>query len=215
MTSVICESSKYLPWLLERFKEKNGKIVEKRINSFSELSDYDVIVNCTGIGARDLCKDSDVVPIRGQVARVKAPWIRHFYHVCYSSGSHSTYLYPNIDNVVVGGVLQSSWKTDLSEEDHKRIMDGAYAFMPSLKRAEIITKWVGLRPSRLTSVRLEKEDMWLKTADGMTTKKVRVVHNYGHGPCGVTLHWGCAQNALELVKQSLEEINGLSSKSKL
>ena len=38
---------------------------------------YDVIVNCTGMGSRDLCNDLDVVPIKGQVIKVKAPWIKH------------------------------------------------------------------------------------------------------------------------------------------
>ena len=31
---------------------------------------YDVVVNCTGFGARELCGDSLVEPVRGQVIRV-------------------------------------------------------------------------------------------------------------------------------------------------
>ena len=36
---------------------------------------------------------------------------------------------------------------------------------------------------------------------------VQVVHNYGHGGGGITLHWGCANDATELVRQSLEQLN--------
>ena len=37
---------------------------------------YDVIINCTGLGAQKLCNDINLSPIRGQVIRVKAPWIK-------------------------------------------------------------------------------------------------------------------------------------------
>ena len=47
-----------------------GNIIKKTINSFDELSDYDLIVNCSGFGAKKLCADNDLVPIRGQVFKV-------------------------------------------------------------------------------------------------------------------------------------------------
>ena len=33
------------------------------------------------------------------------------------------------------------------------------------------------------------------------SKELAVVHNYGHGGSGVTLHWGCAAHVVRLVKQ--------------
>lgn len=41
-------------------------------------------------------------------------------------------------------------------------------------------------------MRLEKEALRLDGED------VPVVHCYGHGGCGVTLHWGCVQEAVAL-----------------
>ena len=35
-----------------------------------------MIINCTGFGARKLCNDLEMAPLRGQVIRVKAPWIK-------------------------------------------------------------------------------------------------------------------------------------------
>lgn len=35
-------------------------------------------------------------------------------------------------------------------------------------------------------------------------KTIPVVHNYGHGGSGVTLHWGCAGDAVALVKEVLQ-----------
>ncbi|CAM5453721.1 hypothetical protein SVIOM342S_09085 [Streptomyces violaceorubidus] len=48
--------------------------------------------------------------------------------------------------------------------------------------------WWALRPAR-DAVRLEREAL----PDGR-----RLVHNYGHGGAGVTVAWGCAQEAARL-----------------
>ncbi len=32
---------------------------------------------------------------------------------------------------------------------------------------------------------------------------LKVVHNYGHGGAGITLHWGCAGDAVGLARQLL------------
>lgn len=45
--------------------------VEKNVNSLKELFDYDLIMNCSGFGARELCNDRHMVPIRGQVTKVR------------------------------------------------------------------------------------------------------------------------------------------------
>lgn len=62
---------------------------------------------------------------------------------------------------------------------------------------------VGLRPGR-SSVRLEIEQY------PINHKIVNIIHNYGHGGCGVTLCFGCAAEAVELVEAVISK-----SKSKL
>ena len=57
------------PWmllgLLMIFKEINFFSSKKQI-----ASNYDVIVNCTGLGSGELLDDKNVFPIRGQIMRV-------------------------------------------------------------------------------------------------------------------------------------------------
>ena len=65
---------------------------------------------------------------------------------------------------------------------------------------------MGLRPTR-TQVRLEKQ-----TVDCGCNRQLKVVYNYGHGGSGVSLHWGCAEEAVQLVKEFIDE---LPTKSKL
>ena len=60
---------------------------------------------------------------------------------------------------------------------------------PDLSDDQVLGAVCGLRPCRKGGLRLE--------ADHLGSKQV--VHNYGHGGCGVTLSLGCAQIASDLV----------------
>ena len=74
-------------------------------------------------------------------------------------------------------------------DDHARPFDAPYAPVLSQPSREIRTV-VGLRPYRSNGFRLEHEQFGRRD----------VIHNYGHGGCGVTLSWGCAQLAVELAE---------------
>ena len=68
----ICEGSKLLPHLLQQFIANKGVVISKRLQSLDEIaSDYDVIINCTGLGAKQLVNDQSMHPIRGHIFRVK------------------------------------------------------------------------------------------------------------------------------------------------
>ncbi|XP_070555494.1 D-aspartate oxidase-like [Ptychodera flava] len=197
--TILCECRMYLPWLLKRFKKQGGRAIKRHISDLGELAgQYDVIVNCAGLHARSLVNDESVHPIRGQVIRVKAPWIRHFVDD-YTSGC---YIIPCANNVVLGGTLQKgSWNTQPDAEDKKRIFEDCCSVYPSLKHAEVDYDWVGLRPGR-SSVRLEKE------ITQVSGREMKIVHNYGHGGSGITFHWGCAQDTTAFVAELLgEEVN--------
>lgn len=62
------------------------------------------------------------------------------------------------------------------------------ALRPEIAGARVLAHRVGLRPAR-DAVRLERGTL----PDGR-----RLVHNYGHGGAGVTVAWGCAQEAARL-----------------
>ena len=52
---------------MEKFLKSNGNIIRRKISTITELSSYDVVVNCSGLGANNLVGDKNVTPIRGQV----------------------------------------------------------------------------------------------------------------------------------------------------
>jgi D-amino-acid oxidase len=88
-------------------------------------------------------------------------------------------------------------------------MDNCCHIYPSLRSAQIIKEWVGLRPGR-EAIRIETEVI---NPNGFRDK-LYVVHNYGHGGSGVTLFWGCAQEVLVLVNDIIDRL-GVNKFSKL
>lgn len=196
-TTIKCECSSYLPWLEKRFRKAGGQVEQRKINSLQELSNsYDIIVNCSGLGSKTLVGDNAVYPVRGQVLKMEAPWLKHFIR----DGDGKTYIYPGIYSVTVGGTRQEEdWRLQVDERDSEGILERSSRLEPSLSKAKVLSQVVGLRPGR-KNPRVERELVQLQG------RRVPVVHNYGHGGWGVTLAWGTALDALGLVKQCLQEM---------
>ena len=72
-TTMVITTDFYIPWAMKQFK---GKIIRKKIESWHQLDAYDLVINCTGLGSLKICQDHALTPIRGQVIKVKAPWIK-------------------------------------------------------------------------------------------------------------------------------------------
>jgi D-amino-acid oxidase len=179
----------YLDYLLARLLAAGGTVSVAEVPSLSSLS-APVVVNCSGIGARHLVPDPEVVPVRGQVVLVRNPGIEEFYIDHTLHGTDYVYLFPHGDVVLLGGTAEDdAWDLEARPSVAERIVRDCSAVDPRLRAAEIVEHRVGLRPYR-PSVRLEPADL----GGG------RVLwHNYGHGGGGVTLSWGCAREITEAV----------------
>lgn len=189
----VIEMPQYLGYLVRRFTEKGGHLETREVRSLAvELSRYDVVVNCSGLGARALVGDTSMVPIRGQVVRVEQVGVTQFLFDDYDPRG-MTYIVPRSKDVVLGGTAEEG-REGLEPDPAvaAAILERCAAFEPRLREAKVLSHAVGLRPGRPT-VRLEAEAY----GAGKT-----VVHNYGHGGAGVTLSWGCAREVLALVERA-------------
>lgn len=93
---------------------------------------------CAGLGSRELANDADLVPVRGQVRRVRAPWVKHAMFL-----DHTFYILPNLDSIVIGGTAQpGDERTEVDWEDSDRIWKHVLRMCPSLETAETVTDWV-------------------------------------------------------------------------
>ena len=177
----------YMPYLFNRFKTLGGRLELRALQSLSDL-EAEVIINCSGLGAKKLAKDDGVYPIRGQIMRVSQSKNLTQQILYAEDEGVVTYIVPRKDDIVLGGTYQY----DLDDESvnpttAQEIWERCLTLEPKLVETELLEHRVGLRPAR-TEVRLERDP-----------EQANLIHNYGHGSIGHTLAWGCAETVLELV----------------
>lgn len=191
-TSYVIETPIYLPWLISQVESAGGELT---VHAYADLDEAlracPRVVDCTGLGAREFVPDSAVYPIRGQLVRVKNPGLSRVW-IDEHSGAGITYIVPRSRDVVLGGTADEHHDDLTPDPAHTRaILERCARLEPALAGAVPMSVAVGLRPAR-PAVRLDRE----RRGHGV------IVHNYGHGGAGVTLSWGCAAAATDLLLQT-------------
>jgi D-amino-acid oxidase len=184
----------YLPWLVDHVQRRGATIVVRELESFeAAFARHDVVVNCTGLGARGLCHDDALVPIRGQIVHVTDPGLQAV--LLDERDEDIAYVVPRGDDCVLGGTADVGRDDlDADPDDSVAIVERCARLCPALAGATKLADVVGLRPGR-ASVRVEAER---PAADKL------LVHDYGHGGAGVTLSWGCAQDVTSIVASATQ-----------
>lgn len=143
-----------------------------------------LVVNCSGLGARELAGDNQVVPERGQVAYVRA----RPDTPCLCDEDELIYVLPREDLCVVGGTNEPGDEDDTVRDiQTESVLARARGIVPELASSQLLGARAGLRPTRRGGPRVQRVD--------------RIIHCYGHGGSGVTLSWGCAQEVVKLAAQ--------------
>ncbi len=184
----LIDMSTHLPWLRERLLSAGGVVEERAVTDLAAV-DAPVVVNCTGLGARDLVPDPGVHPVRGQLVVVENPGITTWLTSVDQVSHSSTYFLPQPGGLLLGGTAEEdAWSLTPDPAVAERIVARCAALRPEIAGARVLEHRVGLRPAR-HAVRLERAEL----PDGRV-----LVHNYGHGGAGVTVAWGCAREAAAL-----------------
>lgn len=190
----LMDTTIYLDYLASRFQKAGGAInTNVRFEKLEDVDPkFDLVINCAGIGARELVHDADLEPHRGQVAIV--PKIDKMRCAIVCDDDPLMYAIPRTNDCVFGGTNEISDDLDASPTTTIAIVSECARIL-KIDNPRILRERVGLRPFRKSGVRLERE----KLRDGRT-----VIHNYGHGGSGFTLSWGCAENVFSFLRRRSE-----------
>ncbi len=113
----------YLEAVLDDVRAAGGEIVERRLETVADIQSLgeDVVVNCTGLGARALFGDDTLVPIKGQLAVLEAqPDVSY----ALKSTVADLYMFPRRNAVVLGGSHQrGDWSLAPDPRETSRILD--------------------------------------------------------------------------------------------
>jgi D-amino-acid oxidase len=183
----LMDTTIYLDYLANRFIAAGGSIAAN--THFTKLEEVDqqfgFVINCAGIGARELIRDIDLEPHRGQVAIV--PRIKDLPYAVVCDDAPLMYAIPRRNDYVLGGTNELSNDLAADSATTTRIVAECTRAL-KIEKPNVLAERVGLRPFRKSGVRVERDQL----RDGGT-----VVHNYGHGGSGFTLSWGCAEEVFK------------------
>ena len=137
------EPSIYLDALVRDFLLWGGHIVIRKFETPRDLVTLrePIIVNCTGLGARDLFGDQELVPLKGQLT-VLVPQPEVNYHTQGGlrnqperPGSLAIHMMPRSDGIALGGTSQRDvWTLEPDDDERKRVVDSHIEVFSAMKR---------------------------------------------------------------------------------
>ncbi|VEU23042.1 DEKNAAC104054 [Brettanomyces naardenensis] len=161
----------------------------------------DLVINCSGLRARELVPDPAVHGVRGVTILVENNVNLKDVIVVETNEKEfpdeELYIMPRKEGgLVIGGCFQigNEKETTVSDQQLMRILSRALEYLPDLNWTDfnIVRKQVGFRPYRKGGLRIERDP-----------KVKGVIHCYGHGGAGYQGSWGSAVKVVKLVDEYL------------
>lgn len=143
----LIDMSMYLPWLRGRLLRSGGTVEERTVSGLAE-AEAPVVVNCTGLGARELAADPSVRPVRGQLVVVENPGVDTWL-VSTGPDGGLAYLFPHAGRLLLGGTAEDDvWSPEPDPKVAESIVRRCAALRPEVAGARILEHRVGLQIGR-------------------------------------------------------------------
>jgi glycine/D-amino acid oxidase-like deaminating enzyme len=126
------EPSIYLEALLADFYRFGGRIVIRKFDSPRDVASLgeSLVLNCTGLGAKDLFEDQELVPLKGQLTvAIPQPEVSYGTNGGLRNPTATPgigiHMMPRSDGIIMGGTSEKGvWTMEVNEEERKRIVEG-------------------------------------------------------------------------------------------
>lgn len=115
------ETPRFMAELTSDVLRGGGRIRMRRFETLEQLAELPerLVFNCTGIGAKALTGDEQLMPVRGQLA-VLVPQ----GEVRYAFAGRAGYMFPRADGILLGGTFErGEWEAKPQPDDIARIVD--------------------------------------------------------------------------------------------
>ena len=125
------EPSIYLDALMDDFLLWGGKVVIRKFEAPGDVAALteNVIINCTGLGAKALFNDPELMPLKGQLT-VLVPQPEITYSTSGGGRPPATpqagfiHMMPRTDGIVLGGTsIADDWSLEVNEQERQRIVE--------------------------------------------------------------------------------------------
>jgi glycine/D-amino acid oxidase-like deaminating enzyme len=129
--TMLIEPNTYLPAVLQDFRIAGGQIEVREIRELAELQTLpqSVIVNCTGLGAKALFGDEELIPVKGQLT-ILLPQPE----IAYCTLPDDLYMFPRSDGILLGGTHEAGvWSLEPNLEAQQRIVAGHQRFFSEMR----------------------------------------------------------------------------------
>ena len=193
--------------------DKYYKTMEEMIEE-ARAQGCDGIVNCTGMGSKQLCGDTSLVGARGILLQYDRGTCKWRQDSCLDGvsggvkdsvilieepplGSETTpcYMIPRGDIIAVGGTyLEGDKEVSIRQSERERVLENARSMGIDVVKSTPKSEWVGFRPYRPTC------QLEIDKSLSLASAGIRVVHSYGYGGSGWTVFVGAAKDAAALLE---------------
>ena len=232
----VVDSPKMLETFLDQLRKRNDSrnygdadvdvetdvYYESEEELFEEAKKFqcDAIVNCTGMGAAEVCGDFDLVGARGVLLKFDRHSCKRLtdnddensmnqlHDACifadeapWGTPDLPSYMIVRGDDIVIGGTcLMGDTETKVRTHERARLLETARLLGIDTKACKPKDEWVGFRPYR-QEIRCEIDTKYSNKPASSRHGGIKLVHCYGTGGSGWTIYTGLAKEATRLVLQ--------------
>lgn len=130
------QTPRYMREIERDFRTAGGRIVVREFSSLQQVFELaeQTVINCTGLGSRELFGDMELIPAKGQMTiLLPQPEVEEIIGI----DGEALYMIPRDDGILLGGTFERNVR-DLTSNplEYERIFQGHSSFFEAMKKPQ-------------------------------------------------------------------------------